>query len=87
MRKNYEGMLNLLVSKKVFKKGEVIDRWIFGDRIVELGLEKEFNKEYNKGFSFRISWNVWNFSDRFNRFMKKCVNNFEYLGRGKYLVK
>lgn len=86
MRKNYEGMLKLLVIKNVFKKGEIIDRFMFGERINELGLKEEFRKEYSKGYSSELFWDLWDFSDRFNKFMKKC-DIFEYLGKGKYLVK
>lgn len=86
MRKNYESMLNLLVSKKVFKKGEVINRNGFKNRIIELELREEFNKRYNEGYKDVLYWEVWDYNDRFKRFIKKC-NIFECLGNGKYLVK
>lgn len=82
MRKNYEEMLKLLVEKKVFKKGEIINKDSFGRRICELGLCKEFKEKYNK----ESYYNVWDFSDRFKSFMIKCENYCKYLGSGKYEI-
>ena len=82
MRKNYVEMFKLLVEKKVFKKGEVINRDDFSKRICELGLYKEFKEKYNNNSGY----NVWDFSDRFKSFMMSNKEYSKYLGNGKYEV-
>ena len=82
MRKNYEEMFKLLVEKKVFKKGEVINRDNFSKRICKLGLYEEFREKYNN----KSGYNVWDFNDRFKSFMISNKNYIKYLGNGKYEI-
>ena len=82
MRKNYEKMFELLVEKKVFKKGEVINKDNFSKRICELGLYKEFREKYNNNSGY----DVWSFGDRFKSFMMSDKSYSKYLGNGKYEI-
>ena len=86
MRKNYEKMFELLVEKKVFKKGEVINRDLFEKRLIELDLVEELDKRYNYGRLVFMDYYVYRFSDRFKSFMMSNKNYSKYLGNGKYEI-
>lgn len=84
---NYELMLEFIKRVNFKERGEVFSREDFEERFSRLDCYKYgLRSLYNVGSKSEMGWDVWSFSDRFNKFMNYCEskNYCKKVGRGKW---
>lgn len=84
---NYELMLEFIKRIEFKNVGEVFEREDFRNEMIKFrSREYGLKSLYSVGCKVEKSWGVYDFSDRFNKFMDYCESKgyCEKVGRGKW---